>query len=116
MEASGGVLEASGGVLEAFEGVLEALGGALEAKVRQDNAKMAARTPKSQKPRELSSELKLPGRLLGALEGVLEALGGPLKASWRLLEAPRRPKCAKIPPRWPQDDPGAKKLENYRVD
>ena len=110
-----GVLEALGGILEASEGVLEALGGALEAEVREDTAKMASRPPKSEKPRELPSGSKLPGCLLRALEGVLEALGGPLKACWRLLEAPWRPKCAKIPPRWPQDRPRAKNLENYRA-
>ena len=102
--------------MEAFEGVLEALGGALEVKVRQDNAMMAARTPKSENTREISSEMKLPGRSFGALEGVLEALGGPLKACWRLLEAPWRPKFAKIPPIWPQDSERAKRLENYPAD
>ena len=89
MEVLDGVLEALGGLLEASEGVLEALGGALEAEVRQDSAKMASRTPKSEKPRELPSGLSLPGRLLGALGGVLGPLGGlleALKASWRLLE------------------------------
>ena len=73
--------------------------------MRQDSAKKAARTFKSEKHRESPSGLSLSGRLLGALEDVLEALGGlleifegvlkglgaVLRPSWRLLDA----SCAK---------------------
>ena len=57
------------------------------AEVRQDSAKKASRTPKSEKHRESPSGLSLSGRLLGALEAVLEALGGLLEASEGVLEA-----------------------------
>ena len=55
--------------------------------MRQDSAKKASRTPKSEKHRESLSGLSLSGRLLGALEDVLEALGGLLEASEGVLEA-----------------------------
>ena len=55
--------------------------------MRQHSAKMASRTPKSEKPRELPSGFSLPGRLLVALGGVLGPLGGLLEASEGVLEA-----------------------------
>ena len=83
-------MEGLGDAGEALVAILEAPGGALEAEVRQDSAKMASRSLKSEISRELPSGLSLSGRLLGAFEGVLEALGGLLGAFRGVLEAKMR--------------------------
>ena len=76
----------------------------LGAEVRQDSAKMASRTPKSEKPRELPSGLSLPGRLLGALGGVLGPLGGLWRRLGGALEAEARQDSAKMAPSTPKSE------------
>ena len=49
------------------------------------------------------------GARLGGLDGVLEALEGALEAPWR-------PRCAKIAPTRLQELPRAKNIENHRAD